>query len=195
MPYVFDPEVLHAAARAGVGLPHGQMFSTITDELARHYPGRIEKQNRWVFNNAGGAMGMISFLYASTTEYLIFFGSPVGTAGHSGRYHFVEDFAFVIEGEFWYATEGSTSREVYRPGEVVALPRGEARHYRIPENGWLLEYARGWIPSMLPFGMVEVISSTLDWRLAFRTLRTYSTLAARNLFRSDRSTIGDQQKR
>lgn len=183
MAYVFDPETLHAAAMAGVGLAHPEIFTAISSELENRYPGLIEPPNEWLFNNAGGAMGMMAILYASATEYLMFFGSPVGTAGHSGRYHFVEDYAFVIDGEFWYAVEGSTSREVYRPGDVAHLRRGEARHYRIPENGWILEYARGWIPTMLPFGLVETFSSTLDWRLAFRTLAIYSKHVTRSLRR------------
>lgn len=180
MPYIFDPVHLQAAARTGIGLPHPQMFDAITQALELRYPGRIAPETEWLFNNAGGAMGMMNILYASLTEYLMFFGSPIGTGGHSGRYHFVEDFAMVIDGEFWYAIEGRTQREVYRPGGVCHLRKGEARSYRIPENGWILEYARGYIPTMLPFGFAEVITSTLDWRLALRTLKVYSRHALRN---------------
>ena len=183
MKYVFDPEVLIKSAAAGIGQPHPQLFDSIRHELEQHYPGKIDNGDRWLFNNAGGAMGLLNILYASLSEYLIFFGSPTGTAGHSGRYHFVEDFAIVIDGEFWYADERQTTRTVYRPGQVCRLPRGEIRHYRIPENGWILEYARGYIPTMLPFGMIEILTSTMDWRLAARTVAEYSRHVIGNLTR------------
>ena len=183
MNYVFDPEVLTRAAAAGIGQPHPQLFHSIRDELEKHYPGKIHHEDIWLFNNAGGAMGMLNILYASLFEYLIFFGSPTGTAGHSGRYHFVEDYAIVIDGEFWYADESKTTRSVYRPGDVCHLPRGQIRQYKIPENGWILEYARGYIPTMLPFGMVETLTSTMDWRLAIRTMSVYGKHVMKNLIR------------
>ena len=173
MKYVFDPEILRNAAKTGIGLPHPDIFQAITLTLDQHYPGKIQKHQEWFFNNAGGAMGMLSFLYASPTEYLIFYGSPTGTSGHTGRYHFVEDYAFIIDGEFWYATEGNTERVVCRPGDVYKLSKGGACHYKIPDNGWILEYARGNILTMLPFGFIEVLTQTLDWRLAFRSFRIY----------------------
>ena len=86
MAYLFDPETLHEIAGAAAGLPHEQLFDAVSDGLQARYPGRIRRELRWIVTNAGGGMGMLSLLYASLSEYLIFFGTPLGTEGYSGRY-------------------------------------------------------------------------------------------------------------
>ncbi|MCY4155640.1 MAG: ERG2 family protein [Gammaproteobacteria bacterium] len=187
MKYVFDPEVLRGIAQAHLDLPLEQMMTTITEDLAARYPGRIETGSReWVFNNAGGVMGQFTILYASLSEYLIFFGSPMGSVGHTGRYHFVEDYAFILDGEFWHYNQGDTERQEFGKGEVVRLPKGEAHCYCMADRGWILEYARGPIMTMLPFGFADTVLSTLDYRTFFRTLRLYG----RHVLRSFRSPPG-----
>lgn len=73
--------------------PLPEKLANITEELDKLYPGYITKEREWVINNAGGAMGQFSFLYGSLREYLIFFGSPIGNQGHTGRFSFVDDWA------------------------------------------------------------------------------------------------------
>ena len=85
MAYVFDPDVLAEVARGRLGEPRAEMFRHIRQDLALRYPGRIGAEEEWVFNNAGGVTGMFTILYASLTEYVIIFGSPIGTEGHTGR--------------------------------------------------------------------------------------------------------------
>ena len=41
----------------------------------------------------------------------------------------------------------------------------------MPDGCWALEYARGNIPSMLPFGFADTFSSTLDLWTLFQTVR------------------------
>jgi C-8 sterol isomerase len=53
------------------------------------------------------------------------------------------------------------------------LPRGQAEGYRIPERAWALEYARGWVPAMFPFGTVEVICSTWDFHTFWTLVDVY----------------------
>jgi len=70
---------------------------------------------------------------------------------------------------------------VYRPGDRLHLPRGQVKAYRIPDHAWILEYARGPIPLMLPFGLADTLFSTLDWRTALKTLRVYGRHVVRSL--------------
>jgi C-8 sterol isomerase len=181
MSFVFEPAALAETARRYLGLPREEMFRLIAAELAERYPGRIELKREWVFNNAGGAMGMMTILYASVSEYVIFFGSPIGTEGHTGRYRFTDDYAWLLDGEMWHYGEAQTERREYRPGDEIRLCRGEAKGYRIPDHAWILEYARGAIPLMLPFGFADAIFSTLDYRTLFRTMRLYGKQVLRNI--------------
>ncbi|RMF22926.1 MAG: isomerase, partial [Deltaproteobacteria bacterium] len=72
MEYVFEPERLHECVRQGIGLPVGEAFDRITEALSRAYPRRIQTgERRWHMNNAGGAMGQMTLLYASMREYII----------------------------------------------------------------------------------------------------------------------------
>ena len=134
MGYVFDPARLCEISKIGIGLPHPEMFRVITDELARSFPGRITTEPEWFFDNAGGAMGMLTILYASWKEYLIFFGTPIDTTGHTGRYSFIEDHCSLLDGEMWYYAAGQTEKTVYRPGGTIYLGKGQAKCYRVVDH-------------------------------------------------------------
>jgi len=180
MSYVFDPEVLHQIAKDSLGLPMHEMVPKLATEIAARYPGHVEEQPEWVFNNAGGAMGQITLLYASLNEYLLVFGTPIGTEGHSGRF-WADDYFMILDGEQWAYQQGSTEREVYKAGDLHLMPRGVAKGYKMPDACWALEYARGWIPLMLPFGFADAFTSTLDMRTLARTVRLYSRSAIKQL--------------
>lgn len=145
--------------------------------------------SEWVFNNAGGAMGAMYIIHASVTEYLIIFGTPLGTEGHSGL-HTADDYFHILQGEQWVFEPGEFTKTVYAPGDVNLMKRGVARQYKMHEGCWALEYARGeivlstlsfikltnacaafsgWIPLMLPFGYADALSSTLDYVTLYRT--------------------------
>ncbi|MCH9685078.1 MAG: hypothetical protein K0V04_26815 [Deltaproteobacteria bacterium] len=179
---IFDPAVLQRVVNDNIGQPMKQMVKAIASDLHGHYPGHIDVDPPWVLNNAGGAMGAFALLHASITEYLIVFGTPIGTEGHSGR-HMADDYFFMLEGEQWSFSPGETEREVYRPGDMHLLRRGNVQGYRIPENGWALEYARGFIPSMMPFGVLDVVTSTLDVPTLTKTLGIYARGVTRELMR------------
>lgn len=86
----------------------------------------------------------------------------------SGRF-LADDFFTMLHGEQWAYAAGATEKEVYRPGDQHVLPRGTAKQYRMPDEAWALEYARGNILSMMPFGLADSFSSTLDFVSVYQT--------------------------
>jgi C-8 sterol isomerase len=177
---IFDPAELKDIAQRAIGLPTDQLFRQVIDELADRYPGHIERNPEWIFNNAGGAMGSMIVLHASITEYVIIFGSPIGTEGHTGRFA-ADDWFTILEGEQWAFAEGDLTRQVFRAGDQHHLPRGTVRAYRIPDRCWALEYARGFIPQMLPFGVADSLFSTVDYKTIGRLFKIYGKLTMREL--------------
>jgi C-8 sterol isomerase len=180
--YIFDPQELHRLAQSVVGRPLPEMVETIGSELERRYPRFILKKREWVFNNAGGAMGQMLIFHASLTEYLLIFGSNNGTEGATGRFA-ADDYFMMLEGEHWCYGEGTFEREVTKPGGVAMLRRGDAKAYRLPDRAYALEYARGYIPLMLPFGFADTFSSTLDFGPLWRTTKTYTRGVLSSLLR------------
>ncbi|MCB9592756.1 MAG: hypothetical protein H6719_08485 [Sandaracinaceae bacterium] len=182
MSYLFDPDVLHEIVRGVIGQPLPEMIEAIREALKERYPGHIRDGHEWIFNNAGGAMGQMLVLHASITEYVMIFGSPIGTEGHSGRFY-AKDFFFILEGEQWAYAEGELEKRVYRPGDLHVLSPGTAEGYRMPDGCFALEYARGVIPAMLPFGFADGLSSTLDVSALSRTVGVYTKAVLGNLVR------------
>ncbi|RUS22367.1 hypothetical protein BC937DRAFT_89534 [Endogone sp. FLAS-F59071] len=183
--YVFDPVILQQLAQENIAAYDGNntqaLITNLVADLDARYPGHINLKQEWVFNNAGGAMGAMYIIHASITEYVIIFGTPVGTEGHTGRY-FADDYFIILEGEQWAFAPGQLKREVYLPGDMHHLARGDSQQYKIPEHAWALEYARGWIPTMLPFGIADTLFSTLDLTTLYHLFRLYGKSVVGQLF-------------
>jgi len=180
MAYLFDPERLHAVSRHATGLPHRVMVRTLVEELDRLYPRQIERTEDWMMSLAGGATGVMTVLHCSLSEYVIIFGTPVGTEGFSGRYH-IDIFDFLLTGEMWTFTEGACGeRIITRPGEAARLPRGEVKGFRVTEGSWMLEYGRGPIVTCLPMAVSGALAS-LDGRTLWRTLKVSTRLTCKAL--------------
>jgi hypothetical protein len=179
--YIFDPDQLHEIAKRGVGLAHEEMCGAVSGELARAYPGHIEQDPEWSFNLASGAVGMMAVLHASLSEYILIFGSSIGTGSFSGRYR-MDIYDIVMTGEMWTYRESSfRRREEFKPGDMARLERGDAKAYSITPDTWMLEYGRGIVPASLAVGLGDAVFSSFDGTTIWKTLRAYGRLVTREL--------------
>ncbi len=174
---VFDPEIVHDCSMKCLGLPKPQMFDAFARSLARHYPRTLDFGQPWIYSIAGGAMIQMKLYYASMTEYIMVWGTPIGSEGHSGR-HFTGFWDTVIDGEMWYYGEGEFEKKLYKPGDRVYVGPGQARAMNFTDGVWAVEYARGFIPLSMPFGIAEEVLICHDFLTATQTLSLYTDLVA-----------------
>ena len=205
--YVFKLDQLEDVSQRGIAA-HGNdtraIVQFIVDELAGQatVSSYVNRDEDWMFNNAGGAMGAMYIIHASAspllpfppthlsppkltpspgiTEYLIIFGTAVGTEGHSGR-HTADDYFYILTGTQKTYTPGRYEPDVFPAGSMNHMRRGDVRQYRMPESCFALEYARGWIPPMLFFGFADGLSSTLDFPTMWKTVWITAKLMVGNL--------------
>lgn len=201
--YVFTPEVMQDISRNAIRMASlssssssssassnstddtdmNAIVTSVVQQLRDRFPGRVLPDPPWILNNAGGAMGAMLVLHCSLVEYVIIFGTPLGTEGHTGRF-MADDYFTILAGEQWAFSPGSMQREVYRPGDQHILPRGTSKQYKMPDGGaWALEYARGNILSMLPFGFADALTSTFDFVSLARTIYISAYGVIRELLR------------
>ena len=122
MGYVFDPEVLAEIAKKAVGLPHDQMFRTVHAALYERYPKHIHPEIRWIFNNAGGAMGQMTLLHE---RY-----EPGAGTGEEMLAHKGEEGGVVVRGRI-EVTVGNETR-VLGPGEAYYFASNLPHRFRNP---------------------------------------------------------------
>ncbi|KAK5081383.1 C-8 sterol isomerase [Exophiala xenobiotica] len=198
--YIFDPEDMNTLFQEALtkypNSTAGTINHIVTSLRSTHGPRHITTspfpdevsiqsgispyEHEWVFNNAGGAMGSMYLIHASITEYLIIFGTPLGTEGHTGR-HTADDYFHILEGEQWASPAHSLVMERYPKGTVHHLRRGDVKQYKMHKGCFALELAQGWIPGMLPFGFADSFSSTLDLYTLWRTVWITGREMVRNL--------------
>lgn len=188
--YIFDAKTINKICNSVISKHNSTSpdFDTkvflkdVRNALADHYGDHYVNEyveDEWVFNNAGGAMGQMLILHASISEYVILFGSAVGTEGHSGV-HFADDYFTILHGYEAAALPNALTPEIYYPGDTHHLQKGVAKQYSMPSGSFALELAQGWIPCMLPFGFLDTFSSTLDLYTLYRTIQ----LTARDMFKN-----------
>lgn len=194
MTYKLDPDVLHRLARQVIGMPiDGSLLITfLTELLADEYPGLIDidaSPARWVGSKAGGVLGKVRFLYLSSNEYLVIFGSPTGTQGFSGRYKHVDIHKFVLSGKiesYDLESEDTLPLPTLLPGDGTCLERGHARGLTIHPGSWHLEYGRGAIITTVPFAMVDTMLVSLDYESVRRSAKEFARIVSRRIRSRDR---------
>jgi C-8 sterol isomerase len=132
---------------------------------------------------AAGAVGIMTILHGSLSEYLLIFGSPIGTEGYSGRY-WLEIYDFLLAGEMWTCTEENfREATVTLPGEAALLRRRQVKAFRIREGTWMLEYGRGPVPTALPVALGDALFSAMDFKTIAKTIWLYGKQAVGELCR------------
>lgn len=177
MAYVFDPEVVHECSMLCLGKKKPEMFDVFADAMEAKYPGVLDRGQPWLYSIAGGAMIQMKLYYASLTEYIMIWGTPIGSEGHSGR-HMTGFWDTVIDGETWYYAEGEFEKRIYKPGDRIYVGPGQACGMNFTDGVWAVEYARGLIPMSVPFGIADEILSTVDFKTAAQTLSLYADLVS-----------------
>ena len=178
--YIFDPievnqlcnDVLSKHNSTSENFSTEALLRDVRDALATRYGDEYINHyldEEWIFNNAGGAMGQMIILHASISEYLILFGTAVGTEGHTGV-HFADDYFTILHGQQNAALPWALEKEVYLPGMTHHLKKGHVKQYAMPAESFAVELAQGFIPGMLPFGFADGIFSTLDIKTLYKTV-------------------------
>jgi hypothetical protein len=184
--YVFDADSLQEIANTGAGLPVGERWGAIHKELLRRYPGKIAPEVRWVFNSAGNVVCQIAIVYASTTEYVAFFGTPIGANGFSGRYGHADVWDLMVEGRMLTYTPGQFEPTEYGPGDSAYLAKGKSKAMSYLGSTWMIDYGRGLPVTMMPFGIMgPAVFATLDFKSAGEQLVDYGKLVLRGMFKKN----------
>jgi hypothetical protein len=90
----------------------------------------------------------------------------------------------MIDGEMWvYIGDKPAERTVFKPGEHAYLAPGQAKAYRCPDYGWMLEYGRGNVPSCLPTGLGRRVFVGIDPGIVWDTVKTYGAATIRSLLK------------
>lgn len=178
--YLFDPDVVHECAMKSLGQTKPKMFEVFGEAMEEKYPQVLDHHQPWILSIAGGSVIQMKLFYASTTEYIMIWGTPIGAGGHSGR-HMAGFWDTIIDGEAWYAAEGEFEKRVYKSGDQVYVGPGQARVMDFRDGVWAVEYARGFIPYSMPFGTLSALVDYSDWVTVAQTLSVYADLTVQSM--------------
>ena len=185
--YVFTVQELEEIAALRPDLPLGERWELMRAELAQRHPGKIADTLHWTFNAAGNVVCQIAIVAASPREYVAFFGTPVGATGFSGRYNESDVWDIMAQGEMWACVPGQFDYSTYVLGQTAYLKRGAAKIFRYGPGTWMIDYARGNILSMFPFGVIApAVYNTLDFKSATEQFADYAGLVVKGLLHREK---------
>lgn len=176
--YHFDPDVIDRIAQRHLGETMPQMADAIGAELKAQYPELVELSLPLVFNVSGGIMYQLKIFAMTPHEYIMICGSAIGSSGFSGR-HPAAFWDTILSGQATYMHQDHWERASYSPGDRIFVDRWQSATIDFPDHCWMLEYARGTLVWLLPFGIVNVFTNTLDFGSLARLMRIYSALTRR----------------
>ena len=180
MSFLFDPDVIDEIGQRHIGKPIDGMVADVGADLKAKYGHHVHLDQPLFFNSAGGIMYQIKLFAMTPREYIMICGSAIGSSGHSGR-HPVAFWDTILSGGARYMHQDELASHEYPTGSRVFVDRWQAATIHFPDHCWMLEYARGSLFALLPFGLANTLFNTLDWKSALRTLRVYGTLTRRTL--------------
>ena len=180
--YIFTVSELEEVAALRPDLPMGERWELMRAELASRHPGKIADTLHWTFNAAGNVVCQIAIVAASPREYVAFFGTPVGATGFSGRYPKSDVWDIMVKGEMWACVPGQFEYSTYLLGQTAYLERGSGKIFRYGPNTWMIDYARGNILTMFPFGVIApALYNTLDFKSAIEQFTDYAGLVVKGM--------------
>lgn len=180
--YIFDPDELQEIANIDADLPIEQRWDAIHKELLKRYPGKIAPELRWTFNSAGNVICQIAMVYGSPTEYVAFFGTPIGATGFSGRYGYADVWDLMVTGKMLTYTPGQFEPTVYLAGDPAYLAKGTSKGVAYIGSTWMIDYGRGLPVTMLPFGVIgPAMFNTMDSKSAWHQLADYGRLVLKRI--------------
>ena len=174
----FDPAVIDGIARRHLTNPMPEMVEAIGRDLKAAYPDLVDTSLPLVFNTAGGIMYQLKIFAMTPREYIMICGSSIGSSGFSGR-HPAAFWDTVLSGQASYMHQDRWEPVSYKTGDRIFVDRWQAAAIDFPDHCWMLEYARGQLVWLLPFGAVNVFTNTLDFASLWRLLRVYGALTGR----------------
>ncbi len=174
----FDPDVIDRIAQQHLGKPMAEMVDAIGRDLKACYPDDVDTAQPLVFNSGGGIMYQLKIFAMTAHEYIMICGSAIGTSGFSGR-HPAAFWDTVLSGQANYMHQDAWESKSYKTGDRIFVDRWQAATIDFPDHCWMLEYARGTLPALLPFGMINIFTNTLDFWSLIRLVRIYSSLSNR----------------
>lgn len=80
----------------------------------------------------------------------------------------------ILTGSFQRWKEGTLKSQLYFPGDTVYHDWGDAAAVQWTAGTWMVEYGRGFLPSMLGFAICDSVFSLMDFVQVFKLIRMYT---------------------